>query len=137
MCLLLARGSLGGTSALPGLRGDLNGIPGTSEWGRVAQIEIVDAVDRHAEKERCGVDVDTLGHFGLPGPDNLRPEQLPRLCITGNPQPHALSARVVRLVVPGLGINKEEIRQRQEKWRRIEPQSPGQPPEEPPPPTHF
>src|SRR5205809_922841 len=102
MCLLPARGSLGGTSALPGLRGDLDGVPGTSEWGRVAQIEIVDAINRHAEKERGGVDVNPLGHFSLPGPDNLRSEQLPRLCVTGYPQPHALSARVVRLVVPGL-----------------------------------
>jgi hypothetical protein len=32
---------------------------------------------------------------------------------------------------------EKEIRERQEKWRRIDPQPPSEPPEKPPPPTRF
>ncbi len=102
--------SLAGPGALPGLRRDLDGVPGTAERGRVAQVDIVDTIDGHAKKQRRGIDVDALGHRSLPGSDDLCIEELPGLSIAGDAQAQAPGARVVRLVIPGLGLDRERVK---------------------------
>src|SRR5579859_2322343 len=47
----------------PGLRGHLDGIPGTAKRRGIGQIEIVEFLDPHPMKEGCGKDVDAFGHF--------------------------------------------------------------------------
>jgi hypothetical protein len=48
----------------PGLGGQLDGVPGTPERGRVAQVQIGQGLDGHVVEQSAGGDVDAFGDLG-------------------------------------------------------------------------
>ena len=56
---------------IPGLCGHLDWVPRAAEGRRIAQIEIVQTLDRHAVVDRRGENVDTLRDLRSVSADDL------------------------------------------------------------------
>ncbi len=84
----------------PGLSHLLDRIPGTAErWG-ITQIQIVHVIDPEILVQRGGNNIDTLGDFAAPLPQDLRAEHSLGLSISCKPQMHLAGAGIIDLVIP-------------------------------------
>lgn len=70
----------------------MQGVPGTAEWGCVAQVQVAHAVHREAREQRGSADVDAPGDFRLRPSAHLRAERLARLA-TASSRPVSAHSR--------------------------------------------
>ena len=100
----------------PGLCTHLHGIPRTTEWRRIAEVEIIQIFDAHAvEKRRCE-HVDAFRHLRAPVAEDLRAQKPAGPAVAGHPDAEFLRAGVVCLVVPGCGLGGDGIKSRSARF---------------------
>src|SRR6266699_978521 len=93
----------------PGLCAHLYRVPGTTQGRRVAKIERIQVVNTHAMKQGRGKNVDPLGHFPMPMPDHLCPQQATRLAISRETDAQFVRTWVIHFVVPARGLDGERL----------------------------
>ena len=93
----------------PGLGTHLHRVPRTAERRCVGEVEFAHGVDGHLVEDGGGRNVDALGHLGVFVPEELEAEEPAGPAVARVAHADAVAARVVRLVVVGLELDRHRI----------------------------